>query len=276
MKSFLSALFALLFSINTMPLMSQAVEPDETIVLFDGESLDNFYTWMADLGRADPNRVFTVVEAIDGAPAIRVSGQGYGAFITEKEYKNYHLVVEFRWGLLTWGNRKDRARDSGILVHCQGPDGNTREDFLGPWMRSVETQIIEGGVADIILVAGWDRAGNRLRPEVTSTVTKDRDGENVYDPDGEEVTLDSGRINWSGRDPDWDGSLGFVGKNDVEGHGSEWTTLEVICDGDTITNIVNGQVVSKAWDSSLTEGKIIFQTEGAEIFFRKIELRPLD
>lgn len=259
----------------TVPAFAGAVEPTETMQLFDGKSLDGFYTWMAGTGREDVNRVFSVVDAIDGAPAIRVSGQGYGAFITEKEYKNYHLTVEFRWGLLTWGNRKDAARDSGILVHCQGPDGNTGKDFKGPWMQSIETQIIEGGVADIILVAGWDAEGNRLKPVATSTVTKDRDGEMVYSPDGETVTLDSGRINWSGRDPDWDGSLGYVGKDDVEGHGAEWTTLEVICDGDVITNIVNGHVVSKVWDTSLTEGKIIFQTEGAELYFRKIELKPV-
>lgn len=259
----------------TIPAFSEAIEPSETVQLFDGKSLDNFYTWMAGTGREDVNRVFSVVDAVDGAPAIRVSGQGYGAFITEKEYKNYHLTVEFRWGLLTWGNRMDRARDSGILVHCQGPDGNTGEDFKGPWMQSIETQIIEGGVADIILVAGWDADGNRLKPVATSTVVKDRDGESVYSPDGETVTIDGGRINWSGRDPDWDGSLGYTGKNDVEGHGAEWTTLEVICDGDIITNIVNGQVVSKVWDTSLTEGKILFQTEGAEIYFRKIEMKPV-
>ena len=273
--------YCLIFSLLSaflvaVPVSAGAIEPDETIRLFDGETLDNFYTWMAGTGREDVNRVFSVVEQIDGAPAIRVSGQGYGAFITEKEYKNYHLVVEFRWGLLTWGNRKDAARDSGILVHCQGPDGNTGKDFKGPWMQSIETQIIEGGVGDIILVGGWDEEGNRLKPVVTSTVVRDRDGEMVYSPDGEAVTLDSGRINWSGRDPDWDGSLGFVGKNDVEGHGDEWTILEVICDGDVITNIVNGQIVSKVWDTSLTEGKILFQTEGAELYFRKIELRPLE
>ena len=259
----------------TIPAFAGAIEPTETVQLFDGKTLDNFYTWMAGTGREDVNRVFSVADAIDGAPAIRVSGQGYGAFITEKEYKNYHLTVEFRWGLLTWGKRKDASRDSGILVHCQGPDGNTGKDFKGPWMRSIETQIIEGGVADIILVAGSDAEGNRLKPVATSTVVKDRDGETVYSPDGETVTMDSGRINWSGRDPDWDDSLGDVGKDDGEGHGAEWTTLEVICDGDIITNIVNGKVVSKLWDTSLTSGKIIFQTEGAELYFRKIELKPV-
>ncbi len=51
--------------------------------------------------------------------------------------------------------------------------------------------------------------------------------------------------------------------------------MEVICDGGTITNIVNGYVVNRGTNSSLTKGKILFQSEGAEIFFRKIEVRPL-
>ena len=51
--------------------------------------------------------------------------------------------------------------------------------------------------------------------------------------------------------------------------------MKVICNGDSITNIVNGYVVNIGTKSSLTKGKIIFQSEGAEIFFRKIEIRPL-
>ena len=43
----------------------------------------------------------------------------------------------------------------------------------------------------------------------------------------------------------------------------------------SITNIVNGYVVNVGTKSSLTEGKILFQSEGAEIFFRKIEVHPL-
>ena len=46
-------------------------------------------------------------------------------------------------------------------------------------------------------------------------------------------------------------------------------------DGDTITNIVNGHVVNVGTKSSLMQGKILFQSEGAEILFRKIEGRPL-
>src|SRR5215475_1248770 len=143
---------------------SIAITPDRTIRLFDGKTLDHFETWQQDNHEKDPDKVFSVVDQIDGAPAIRISGQHWGGIITKSVYRDYKLVVEFRWGLLTWGQRKDRARDSGILLHCQGRPGSSQKDFNGPWMRSVEFQMIDGGVGDIILVGGYAENGELLRP----------------------------------------------------------------------------------------------------------------
>ena len=156
-----------------------------------------------------------------------------------------------------------------MLVHAQGADGNTGRDFNGPWMRSIEAQIIEGGVGDIILVAGFEADGTRLTPRLSARVGKDRDGETVFDPNGETREFESGRINWFGRDPDWQDKLGFRGKADVESPVGEWTRLEVVAQGDRLTYAVNGKVVNEGFRSSLTEGKILIQCEGAEIFFRR-------
>ena len=65
------------------------------------------------------------------------------------------------------------------------------------------------------------------------------------------------------------------GPRDVEKPAGQWNRMEVFCQGDTITNIVNGFVVNIGTKSSLTQGKIQFQSEGAEVFFRRIELHPL-
>jgi hypothetical protein len=67
-----------------------------------------------------------------------------------------------------------------------------------------------------------------------------------------------------------------VRTTDAEKPLGEWNVVEVICDGDTITNIVNGVVVNKATRASVTRGKIILQSEGAEVFFRNITLTPLN
>jgi hypothetical protein len=254
-----------------------AAQPADVIHLFNGKDLSGFYSWLVDDHRADPDRVFTVVGAVDGAPAIRVSGQKYGGIATTQEFESYHLVVEFRWGSVTWAPRLALARDSGVLVHCQGPDGNTGKDFNGPWMRSIEAQIIEGGVGDFIVVAGSDDTGTRRQPELTATVSADRLGFFRYDPSGAPRVFTGGqRINWSGRDVDRGSApIGFRGVADLEGHGTEWTRLEVIVEPDRITNIVNGHVVNVGTRPSLTRGKIMIQSEGAEIFFRRVDLYPL-
>ncbi|RPJ75045.1 MAG: DUF1080 domain-containing protein [Acidobacteria bacterium] len=248
--------------------------PEGVIRLFDGKSLDQFEPWLVDSHHEDPLRVFSVVDQVDGAPAIRISGERWGALITKAPYRDYRLTVEFRWGLATWGERRNRARDSGVLVHAQGAPGNTGADGNGPWMRSVEAQVIEGGVGDIILVAGFE-GGRRLSPRLTARAATDRDGEPVFDPKGEGRVFETGRINWFGRDPDWEDRLGFRGRQDVESPYGEWTRLDVVADGDHVTCIVNGKVVNEAFGSSFTEGRILIQSEGAEVYFRRIDLEPL-
>ncbi len=274
-----AVLFLCHFSMGVQPVLGQdaPIKPVQTIALFNGKDLSGFSTWLMDHHREDPSQVFTVVDQIDGRSAIRVSGEGFGGFITRASYRDYHLIVEFRWGLTTWGIRQNATRDSGVLLHCQGPEGNSREDFNGPWMHSVEAQIIQGGVGDFILVAGYNREGEKLAPELTIPVSRDRDGEPYYDPEAApEAFRGFARINWYGRDPDWKDELDFRGIQDVESPVAEWTRLEAICRGDEITYIVNGRVVNRGFKSSLTSGRILFQTEGAEIYFRRIELHPVN
>jgi hypothetical protein len=243
--------------------------------LFDGRSLANFQTWLVDHHEADPERVFSVVDQVDGAPAIRISGQVWGGLLTKETYRDYRLVAEFRWGGATWGDRKTRARDSGVLLHAQGRLGNTKSDFNGPWLRSIEFQIIEGGVGDILPVGGFGDTGEQIRPAVTARVRKDRDGETVYDAKGMPQTLSSGRINWWGRSEDWADRLGFRGPQDVESAGLEWTRIEAVVEKDTLKYYVNGKLVNEATGLSVSDGKIMIQSEGAEIYFRRIDLEPL-
>ena len=91
---------------------------------------------------------------------IHISGDGYGGLITNQAYRDYHLIVEFKWGEKTWGNRVDRTRDSGVLLHCWGPDGG----YSNTWMASIEAQIIEGGVGDILVLTGSDPITGQVLP----------------------------------------------------------------------------------------------------------------
>ena len=251
------------------------ITPTSTIKLFDGKSLSNFDTWLVDHHESDPERVFSVVDQIDGAPAIRISGQFWGGLLTKQAYRDYRLIIEFRWGGATWGQRKDRTRDSGVLIHAQGRPGNTGKDFNGPWLRSLEFQIIEGGVGDFISVAGFTETGEQIRPSMTFRVRKDRDGEDVYDPKGEPKVVSSGRVNWWGRSEDWQDRLGFRGPQDVDSPGLEWTRLEAIVEKGNLRYFVNGKLVNEGTDASLIDGKIMIQSEGAEIYVRRVDLEPL-
>lgn len=235
------------------------VKVEERIVLFNGKNLDGWYTWLRDYQYQDPNKVFTVADGM-----IRVSGQDWGGIATRKEYRDYHLVVEWKWGGKTWPPREDRARDSGILVHAVGEDGA----YNKTWLESIESQIIEGGAGDFILVGG------KNKPRMTAAVRMD--GREAYwEKGGKPLTRESGRFDWWGRDPNWQDKLGYRGPKDLEKPIGEWNRQEVICDGDTITNIINGVVANHGYNSDHTAGKIQLQSEGAEIYFRTVELQPV-
>jgi len=231
-----------------------------------GES-ELFVNPKADIA-ADPKSVFKF--GPDGN--FVVSGEGYGAITTLGAYRDYHLVIEFMWGEKTWGNRVDRARDSGLLVHGWGPDGG----FGDTWLASIEAQIIEGGVGDILVLTGADPLTGRAYPVALSAeTTKDRDGETVWKRGSERQAFTEGRINWFGRDPDWKDAIGFRGKEDVESPFGEWTRMDVIADGGTLVYKVNGVVVNEAFDCLPSAGKILLQTEQAELLVRRLELWPL-
>ena len=57
--------------------------------------------------------------------------------------------------------------------------------------------------------------------------------------------------------------------------GPEWTRIEAVVEGGKLTYYVNGKLVNAASDSSFKDGRIMIQSEGAEIYFRRIELQPL-
>src|SRR5437867_12171976 len=118
--------FLALFGCLVLAATSSAEPVTHPIRLFNGKNLDSFYTYLGAPKKGekpygknnDPEKVFSVDNGM-----VRVSGKVYGCFITEKEFENYHLVVEFKWGTKTWPPREDKTMDSGILLHCVGEDG---------------------------------------------------------------------------------------------------------------------------------------------------------
>ncbi|MPZ18333.1 MAG: DUF1080 domain-containing protein [Luteitalea sp.] len=255
--------------------------------LWNGRDLDGWTTWMREpepssevpgltrdqdgkytepigSGR-DPLNVFTVVSDVDGQPAIRISGEVFGELRTTRSFENYHLKLQFKWGEKKWPPREqaETRRDSGLLYHVHaapGADGRT-------WARSVELQIQEHDVGDLYAVGSAIAVRAKRRPDTTPALYD-------YDPTGE-WTFFSQSQGAPGR---------CIKQPDNEKPTGEWNTVELVAFGDTAIHIVNGKVVMRLHGpvqidgdlpTPVTSGPIILQSEGAEIFYRDIQIQPI-
>ena len=241
----------------------QTSKKNKPIALFNGKNLDGWYTFLKDRGRDnDPKKVFTIRDGM-----LHISGEEWGCITSNKEYENYKLVAEYRWGGEAHAPRENNARDCGILIHSQGEDGA----HDGTWMNSIECQVIEGGMGDFIVV------GNKTPDfSITGTVAPEQqEGCYVFKPGGKEATINSGRLNWYGRDPGWKDVKGFRGAHDVEKPMGKWNRMEILAKGDEIFIYLNGTLVNHATNVHPRKGRIQIQSEAAEVLFRKIELTQL-
>ena len=243
---------------------SKATTEPEWMQLFNGKDLsgwDTFLSYRPGSGskkiigvNQDPEGVFSVVDG-----AVRISGKIWGALTSQQEFENFHLRLEFKWGKQKWPPRENAKRDSGILYYCVGPHGAQSDH----WMRSHESQVQEGDCGDY---HSLDGAMIDLEAE---TINLDGKPELMYQPEAEIVRGVRQRV---------------VKLKDFEKAHGQWNTMEVIAHGNSITHIVNGEIVLRATNSRqivegreipLTRGKIQIQSEGAEVFFRNIEIKLL-
>jgi Domain of Unknown Function (DUF1080) len=254
--------------------------------LWNGRSLDGWTTWIATPDKSvtvadvkrdatgkylepigaerDPLRVFTVVE-MDGRPAIRISGEVFGELRTKASFQNYHLRLQFKWGGKQWPPRDapGTPRDSGLLYHVHAPPGQDGR----VWARSIELQIQEHDVGDLYAIGSVIAVRAKAR-RGTQPLLYD------YDPGGD-WTFFSQAQGASGR---------CIKQPDNEKPTGEWNTVELIAFGEDAIHIVNGTVVmrlhgpldiSGAVPVPVTSGPIILQSEGAEVYYRDIEMRSI-
>lgn len=214
-------------------------QESNVVRLLSGSDRSGFYSFLKDFGvDNDPDQVFTLTNGV-----LRISGQHYGYLATRQSFENYRLIAEFRWGEKTWAPRLTNACDSGVLVHTVGNDA--------VWPKSIEAQIIEGGTGDILVVSG-----------AYLTVNGETKGPKIQ------------RFDRPGRNP-WQDSLGFRGPNEIEKPSGQWNVMEILCDGDKVGITVNGHKTLEGTNAIPRAGKIVLQSEGAEIFFRRLDLYPL-
>ena len=243
--------------------------------LFNGKDLTGWDTYIGpdldDKGKPltgkplglnnDPRHVFTIVKE-NGENIIHISGENWGAISTINEYENYHLQLQFKWGMFSWGQKKNKKKDSGLLYHSVGDFG---ADY-GAWMRSQEFQVEEGNTGDY-----WGVAGGMA----DIPVIKKPDSTYVYHPGGTLLTFS--QESKQGRH--------CIKGGDAENSSGRWNTLDLYCHGDTSIHVVNGKVMmvlyhnrqlTNGQELPLIKGKIQIQSEGAEVYYRSIQIQLID
>lgn len=197
--------------------------------LFNGKDLAGWYMDVPDLDNkeADLRKPFIVREGM-----LVSLGTPLGHLITEKEFENYRLEVEYRF--------PGEPGNCGVLVHA-----SSHRFLYDMFPKSIEVQMMHENAGDFWVI-----------------------GENIQVPDMEArrgpkenwgVTEGKGRriLNLT------DGSEKPLG---------EWNHVVIECKGDEVKVWVNGDMVNHGFGATATKGKIAIQAEGAEVEFRKLEL----
>ncbi len=253
------AVFAVHVSFAGEPLAPKEVTP-----LFNGKNLDGLTTWLKDAKHDDPKRVFRVTDG-----NLHITGDGFGYIATNTEYKDYRVVVEYKWGQKTDGGKY--VRNSGLLLHGTGPHGGAG----GTWMSSVECQLAQGCCGDLIVIRGKDEKGVTVPVSITADIELGSDKKPRWKEGGTKTVFTNRQLWWNKHEAGFAELLDTYGKNDVESKLGEWTKVECVCEGAKITVFVNGVKVNHAYDANPAAGKILLQTEGFELSVRKWELHPL-
>ena len=260
---------AALVILTSLTLASQeptAKRSDAWVPLFNGRNLDGFYTFLQKHGKnRDPDHVITIEDgmirlykhASDGDEVVM------GYIGTEKEYGNYHLRFQYRWGTKKFKPRYTLKRDAGLYYHILGEDA--------VWPRALQFQVEQTNVGDLIALHGF-QLDSWIDPS-----TKNESQSTFLDPE-------------SGGIPRVLGGSGIAYQRhragDVEIDG--WNTAEIIAKGDTTVHVLNGTVVNRGKNvrlrdpkdpsasTPITRGRIALEIEAAEIDFRKVEIRMLE
>ena len=163
------------------------IRAQKFISLFNDKNLDGWYTFIrgTTLGQ-DPDSIFSVQNNM-----LLISGKTFGYICTNNSFRNFHLILEFKWGVKKHAPRLNAKRDSGILYYFSSKTPDK------VWPRSIECQIQEGDCGDFWLVDSTSLTvkGQRYLPTKNQQVVKFSDHEK---PTGEWNTVEVICINGKG------------------------------------------------------------------------------
>jgi hypothetical protein len=170
--------------------------------------------------------------------AIVCKGEPVGYLYTKAEYTNYTLTVEWRYAPGA-AAKLGKAPNSGVFVRLNG------EPKPRGVPRTYEIQLQVGSAGDVLGFWGMPLEGDasRRREAKASPLLGD-----------------------------------MVGFRKIEGNEKpegEWNTYEITADGPNITVVLNGKKVNEVTGAAAIPSHVGLQSEGGEVQFRRVELKPI-
>jgi hypothetical protein len=196
--------------------------------LFNGKDLAG---WHTDVPEMDKNPDVKSPFIVRDGMLVSLGTPG-GHLITDDEFENYRLEVEYRFA--------DKPGNCGVLVHASTPRA-----LYDMFPQSLEVQMAHENAGDFWCIK-----------------------EDIAVPDMERRR--GPKANW-GVDVDKARRIENL-TNGSEKPVGEWNTMVIECQGDEIKVWVNGDLVNHGTNCTATKGQIAIQAEGSEVEFRKLEL----
>lgn len=199
--------------------------------LFNGKDLSGWYMDVPELDKdSSLRKPFVVREGM-----LVSLGTPLGHLITEKEYENYRLEVEYRF--------PGEPGNCGVLVHA-----SSHRFLYDMFPKSIEVQMMHENAGDFWVIGEDIKVADmeaRRGPKENWGVTEGKGRRILNLTDGSEKPL------------------------------GEWNQMVIECQGDEVKVWVNGDLVNHGFGATASKGKIAIQAEGAEVEFRKLELTQL-
>ncbi|MEM1246877.1 MAG: DUF1080 domain-containing protein [Acidobacteriota bacterium] len=188
------------------------------------------------------------VPALDASPDLPASfavrdgrlvslGTPRGHLLTDRSFRDYRLEIEYRF--------PGDPGNGGVLIHASTP-----RVLYEMFPQSIEVQMQSGDAGDFWCIHEDIRV---LDMETRRPRTEDQ--------------------NWGGREGDARRILNLT--DGSERPLGEWNTMIVEARERSIRVWVNGTLVNHGTEATASQGQIAIQAEGAELEFRRIEIRPL-
>ncbi len=206
-------------------------ENAKTKSLFNGQDLTG---WHVDIPKLDDDPDGKTAFIVRDGKLVSL-GTPAGHLITNDEYQNYRLEVEYRFAA--------KPGNCGVLVHASKPRA-----LYKMFPQSIEVQMHHENAGDFWCIV-----------------------EDIKVPDMEKRR--GPKENWGITEGKARRILNLT--DGSENPPGEWNRMVIECLGNEVKVWVNGDLVNHGFECTAQKGKIALQAEGSEVEFRKLELTPI-